>query len=155
MFVQPWVRNSRLVMWRAVFVGVLFTAGTCTGCSRDQVDRVQVFPAAGQVLWDNKPLAGALVVLHPNNVATDKALPSRAQTNGEGRFELTTYEAGDGAPIGEYTVTVEYYPLQKNGDSFLAGANALPPKYSKPDSSDLRVRITDKPNELPPLVLRR
>ena len=37
-------------------------AAALGGCSKGHGDRVAVYPAAGQVLWQGKPLAGAIVI---------------------------------------------------------------------------------------------
>src|SRR5438270_6044767 len=79
------------------------------GCSHDGSDsgREPVFPVQGQVLFQGKPATGAQVVFQ--RVGTGGNAPVRAsgQVDTAGKFVLTTYAAGDGAPAGEYEVTVE------------------------------------------------
>jgi len=43
--------------------------------------------------------------------------------------------------------------LVKNGADTVAGPNVIPPKYTKPESSDLTVRIAAGDNTLPPITL--
>jgi hypothetical protein len=128
---------------------------TVTGCGKKQGDRVQVYPTEGQVVWDGQPLAGALVVLHPKGQPGVKGVSTRAQTNQEGRFRVSTYDAADGAPAGEYAVTVQYYPLEKQGESYVAGPNSLPSIYANPATTALSVRVVEGKNTLPPLTLSR
>src|SRR3954454_14523350 len=74
-------------------------------------------PVSGQVLVDGKPAPRAQVTFHP----TDDKNPARptGQVDEQGRFTLTTERSGDGAPSGEYRVTVVWFvasPLRYSGD---------------------------------------
>jgi hypothetical protein len=132
----------------AVMVTVL------VGCGKRQGDRGTVHPVEGQVFLDKEPLAGALIAFYPKGQSSGKAKPSRAQTGPDGRFRVGTFAADDGAPEGEYAVTVIRYPVQKQGDGgYAAGQNDLPKKYASQKLTDLQVRIGDGKNSLPPLVL--
>ena len=120
------------------------------GCSRGEV-RVPTFAASGGLLAaDEQPIANALVVLHPVDASSTAPKP-RATTDGDGRFELTTYETGDGAPEGDFVVTVEQW---LRDDPNEAPKNKLPGAWSRPDSSSIRVAITKSTNDLPPIRLR-
>jgi hypothetical protein len=125
------------------------------GCGSQHADHPPVFPVSGQVTWNGQPLPNALLVLHPKGAADARAIPARGQTDQHGHFRLTTYETGDGAPVGEYTVTVAYHQLVATGSGYEPGPNLLPPKYASPETTDLTVRVAQGPNELPPLALRR
>jgi hypothetical protein len=136
-----------------MIVMALMTA-TLVGCGRGHGDRGAVHPAEGQVLLDKKPVAGALVVLYPRGLSDAKAVPSRAQTGPDGRFRVSTFGTADGAPEGEYSVTIVQYPLQQDsGGGWTSGANALPAKYASPKTTDLRLHIGEGKSELPTLVL--
>jgi hypothetical protein len=119
------------------------------GCGRS--DRATVYPAEGQVLWYGKPLAGAHVVFYPKQTSDGKPIAPRAQTGSDGRFRLGTYDADDGAPEGDYAVTVHYYPIRPGEGG--ASGNALPPKFASAKTTDLHVQIAKGPNALPPLEL--
>ena len=123
------------------------------GCGKHHGERGELYPAEGQVFLNQQPLAGAIVVLYPQGLADAKAVPSRAQTGPDGRFRVGTFAAADGAPEGEYAVTVVQYPLQQDGSGWTAGPNALPAKYASLKTTDLRVQIGDGENTLPALVL--
>src|SRR3954454_9920331 len=69
------------------------------GCSRS--DRTPVYPVHGQVLLNGKPLPEAIVTFHHEAGDAKVPLPS-AHTDAEGRFKLTSYATGDGAPEGSY-----------------------------------------------------
>ncbi len=126
------------------------------GCSKGRHDRIAVYPAEGQVLWQGAPLAGAQVVLlSPQQSKDAKTIPSRGRTDTNGKFRLTTYEAGDGAPEGDYAVVVTCNPVVKTDDGWVVGPNTLPRKYANVKTTDLRVTLTKGPNTLPPLDLKQ
>jgi hypothetical protein len=129
-------------------------AGMLTGCG-GRADRIDTFPASGQVLWEGQPLAGALVVLHPQTAGDTGLLPARAETDEQGKFVLGTYDSEDGVPAGDYRVTVHWHPLQKNGESFEPGPDVVPAQYSDPAQSELKISIAAGENQIPPLNLRR
>jgi hypothetical protein len=141
-----------------------FSIGFCAGivvlmlagCGQKQAHFKQhaVQPVEGQVIWKGKPLADATVTFHPNGWKVDPGTAApRAQTGDDGHFHLTTYETGDGAPEGKYTVTVLYrkHAVQRNGSMF--GPNLLPEQYSSPATSGLEVEIAAGTNVVPPLDL--
>ncbi|HEY2826680.1 MAG TPA: hypothetical protein VGJ04_03690, partial [Pirellulales bacterium] len=78
-----------------------------------------------------------------------------AQVKPDGTFDLSSYAANDGAPPGEYKVTVQWHKTVKpaGGDPTL-GPNLLPPQYRRPDTSPLTVVIAAGPNQLNPIVLK-
>lgn len=115
---------------------------------------MKVHPVEGQLNWNGQPLAGAFVVLHPVDKSDARVLPARAQTDETGKFQVTTYEQADGAATGEYVVTVEYFRPVKNGSGFEPGPNVMPPKVSRPDLTDIKVRIAEGKNTLEPISLR-
>jgi len=101
-------------------------------------NRKPVHPVKGIVLFDGTPVAGAKVVLNPVGDASMKAGPAAdGYTEADGRFVLSTYKAWDGAPVGEYVVTVvnrETY-FDERGK---ASANRLPGKYASAKTSSIK-----------------
>jgi hypothetical protein len=124
------------------------------GCSRKSEDRVEVHPVQGQVTFQGKPLPQAFVVLHPKNASDPRAIAARGQTDAAGNFRLTTYDADDGAAVGEYAVTVQCYRAVDKGGGLEPGPNILPPKFATPTSTDIVVRVAEGTNTLPPISIR-
>ena len=90
----------------------LVLASVClVGCSGEPQE--PVYSVHGQVLWEGQPLADALVVLHRLD---RQGCNLTAHTDSAGRFEMTTYQPGDGDPLGLYAATVEYRELVQEGD---------------------------------------
>jgi hypothetical protein len=142
--------------------GLVLVSGLCiaiAGCGTSQdPNRLPVFPVSGKISFNGKVPDGAYVALHSKTNAEapngQQVVPS-AQVKSDGTFELSSYAAADGAPPGEYKVTVGWHKTIKppGGDPTL-GPNLLPPKYSKPSTSPLTVTIASGANELNPIVLK-
>ena len=126
-----------------------------TGCHKADANRVPVVPVAGAVVFDGKPTPGALVVFHPAQGDQSPTPPAQGTVRDDGSFELTTYTANDGAPPGEYKVTIEWRPLIKDNGDVKVGPNMLPDRYSRPKTTDLVVRVAEGPNRLAPLQVKR
>ena len=120
----------------------------------DPEERMEVFPVKGQVSFRGEPATGAFVVLHPAAAWPDVPKPT-GKVAQDGSFQLTTYEEGDGAPPGEYAVTVEWRKLVNQAGDFSAGPNVIPPKYSQPQTSPLTVTINESPNDLPAIEIEK
>jgi len=109
---------------------------------------VATYPVTGKLTLDGKPLTGATVALHRFNKETEKYNSiSDGLTDDLGRFQLSTYGRFDGAPAGEFVVTVV-----KTGKGYDDGeTNAkslLPEAYATPATTPLRVTIQAGPNDV-------
>jgi hypothetical protein len=124
------------------------------GCGKIEPQRATVVAVEGAVSFQGKPLPGAMIVLHPKTPRADVPTP-RALVNNDGTFRVSTYEAGDGAPPGEYVATIAWYKLIGQRGDVQAGPNVLPPKYSSPKMSPWVIRVAEQPIRLAPVQLRR
>jgi hypothetical protein len=132
----------------ALVLAVMFV----TGCSKSEAPRVPVHPVTGQVTVNGRPAAGAFVVFHPKE-GTGAGAPS-AMVDKQGNYHLTTYEARDGAPSGDYVVTVVLQPpVQKDGE-FERGPNVLPPHLAKPATSKIVAHVAEGANVVPISIKR-
>ena len=130
------------------------------GCTKTKdPNRLPVFPVKGHLSVKGQAPVGAFVVLHPKNGAAtapngDVVRP-RAVVNPDGSFAFGSYDALDGAPSGEYSVTVEWRRIVKLADgSPVLGPNVVPPKYARVETSPLAIRVAETSNELDPIVLK-
>lgn len=110
------------------------------GCTPPGPARKPTVAVTGEVYSQGKPAADVAVTLHDRK-GMDKDLPSTssAMTDQNGKFFVSTYEAGDGAPEGEYTVTFSWgqinrISMQYEGDKFKG-------KYSSPDNSKFQIKV--------------
>src|SRR5438105_409924 len=109
----------------------LFAAVACVliaGCGGAK--RPTTVPVGGQVLVNGTPYPGVQVTFVPLSGAAAETLRPSAFTDGEGKFRLSSYSSGDGAPEGEYAVLVAYRPLVGRGDEAQPGPNVLPARYA-------------------------
>mgnify|MGYP003351213450 CR=1 FL=1 len=102
---------------------------------------------------DGKPLPNALVALHPRETGEGRIV-GRGQTDADGKFRISTYDSADGAPEGDYRVTIVWHKLVEVDGETTAGPNLLPAPYAQPGSTELRVSVKPGPNELSPLQIR-
>lgn len=136
----------------AIAAALLLLIGTVifVGCGETNEVRVRVFPVSGSVTMGGTPLANAFVVFHPK-AQRDAGIPlARATTDASGKFQISSYEPGDGAVPGEYAVTIEYYAPIEEGGSVVPGPNILNPKLAKPETTNIFVTVTDAGAELSP-----
>jgi len=118
---------------------------TFSGCSDD--GRVPVFPVTGSVLVDGEVPEGAVVILHPVTPPAQEVNKPAGRVESDGTFRVTTYDTGDGAPLGEYVVTVSW------------GGPGIPDRlggqFRDPETSQLKVTVAEGENTLPPFELER
>ena len=124
------------------------------GCGSD--GRKPVYPTKGRVAFKGQPTPHAQVSLHPVGSADKDAPHPTGKVLDDGTFLLTSYHGNDGAPAGEYTVTVQWWlSTAKKGSREGDGEtiNRLPARYGRPETSGLKVRIEPGDNELPVIKL--
>lgn len=140
-----------------IFASMLMMA---IGCGAPAIEDYQVFddlvPVKGQVLYKGKPIQDASIRLYPAGKSTADGVPARvaAVSDVEGRFELFTFRPegkGQGAPIGDYRVTVSWVgPTaglpQEKLDSL---KELIPAKYINPRTSPIEVQIAAGQSEIP------
>lgn len=125
------------------------------GCGTKE-QRKPVFPVRGSVLVAGKPAVNALVIFHPLTDPDPKAMKPNGEVDADGKFTLNTYTAGDGAPAGEYAVTVLWLEggASSGGDAG-SGSDKLGNRYANPRTSGLRAQVREEPTELSPFHLKK
>jgi hypothetical protein len=137
---------------RIAFIALALAALTAPGCGEAKPERIPLHAVQGAITFKGQPIPGAFLIFHPKT--PDESVPTpRASVNGAGAFALSTYDGGDGAPEGEYIVTVQWYKPIRNGADVVAGPNVIPRKYAAPSTSNLSVRVAAGSNQLPPIRL--
>ncbi len=119
------------------------------GCGGD--DKPPTVPTTGKVVYRKSATViptGALVVFHPVDPAVEKRIGGKpfAKVKDDGTFVLTSYQADDGAPEGEYGVTVQWNKEAKAGKMSLSGEGAggqqmLNGKYGNPAQPFAKVTV--------------
>ncbi|NBO91249.1 MAG: hypothetical protein EBV06_02870 [Planctomycetia bacterium] len=134
--------------WRTV--ALVAALGLCVlGCGASD-GRKPVYSVTGKVTYGGKPAAGATVVFHP--LGADDVRP-RGKVADDGSLEVTTYDAKDGAPAGDYRLSVEWW-LSPGKDA--PPTNRLPASLGNPQTSGLTVKIEKgQSNALKEIELKR
>jgi hypothetical protein len=137
------MRRPRPVL-AAVLVGPFVLLAASCGSKR-----LPVYPVHGKVLYKGKPTPGALVVFHPVKQEDPNFPRPSGEVQEDGSFSLTTYEANDGAPEGEYIVSITWEDPKTRVEPHKAARSGpkardkprLPTRYAKPKGSGLSAKV--------------
>jgi|SRR5262245_50335514 len=141
------IRTPRLIVGCLGVVGlavVLFASG----CGKKDGKR-PVYPVVGKVLIDGQPGADARLIFYPTDAADTLAPKPTAVVDEQGNLVVTTYVTGDGAPVGEYKVALEWPKMTNQFGRIQPGPDRLGGKYKDHTSSKWTVRIAEGNNTLP------
>ena len=158
-----WERLQAVTCIAAVVL--VITAG---GCASEATGEL-LHPASGQVLFGGSPVAGASVVLYPEEMVSAAADGSRAAvspfrpngiTDAEGRFKLGTYVQHDGAPAGRWVITLtwpdERIPPAVR-EEILASGETIPDRFRGRFDSPYRplglIEIAAGENQIPAIQI--
>lgn len=140
--------RSRFRVLIALAISIVAFAG-CDSRPRG----VTTHRVSGQVLYGGAPAAGVHVFLLPTSAPTVPEVPNHPYgvTGTDGRFTLTTYKDGDGAPEGGYQVLLRWPPEvpeeeEKSKDDRLHG-------WYSATTSKLTVEVKPGDNQIPTLDL--
>lgn len=134
----------------AVLLGVL----SITGCGKGKDPWEIVYPVKGQINFEGKPIEGAVLTLIPEDSKFPSSVRPTAISEPDGSFEVGTYKSGDGAPAGSYKVIALRYPVVGTKENPAPGPNDLPVKYSRPETTELKVQVDSAPTKLAPFELK-
>jgi hypothetical protein len=135
----------------AIASGCAMLLLVCTSCNKD--GRIPVYPVEGQVLFQGKPTPNAMISLHPLQKHEPDNVHPLGYADQEGKFSLTTYETNDGAPAGDYEVSIIWFKQVEERTA--EQPNLLPAKYADPKTSGLRVTVKEGTNTLKPFELTK
>ncbi|MCI0463581.1 MAG: hypothetical protein L0Z62_42135 [Gemmataceae bacterium] len=138
---------------RVVVALLALTLVSCGG-----PDFHKVYPVKGKVLVNGQPAGDCLIYL---NRTFDDNHPRRvtpyAVTDENGAFQITSYITQDGAPEGEYVVTIEWRERSGLLKNNYEGIDRLDGAYAKVEKTKPRpefvVKVGRQPLELPPFNL--
>jgi hypothetical protein len=112
-------------------------------CDTQERGRQKTYPVSGKITVDGNPVAGVKVF------ATGKAKPDpnypiapQGTTTADGRFQMYSYEPGDGLPADEYVLTFSWKELRGMRYS---GPDKLNGRYGDPAKSGYQVKVDNKP----------
>ncbi|MGE3637216.1 MAG: hypothetical protein AB7G28_01570 [Pirellulales bacterium] len=135
------------------FVGLLIVVALVSGCS-SEAPRLPVFPVKGKVTYKGQPADGAQVVLFPVNTEVAAEIAPSARVQKDGSFAITAYDSGDGAPEGDYVVTLSWRKVVKDKAGDYAGPNVIPKQYGSAATSPVKVSVKGAPTEIPLIAIK-
>lgn len=113
----------------------------------------EIYPVTGFVHVDGRPPVGAKLEFSRVNSEQWAVLTPKAVVDKLGRFQVTSIANRNGAPAGEYIVTVKWTPEQLGFEGFESGPNLLPARYASTDSSPLLIKVEPRANRLEPMEI--
>jgi hypothetical protein len=125
-------------------------------CGKSQFHKV--YPVKGKVLVNGKPAFECMV--HLNRTFDDdhpRRVSPYALTDEKGEFQVTSYITHDGAPEGEYVVTIEWRERSGLLKNNFEGIDRLDGAYAKVEKTKTLpgfvIKVGRAPLELPPFEL--
>ena len=91
------------------------------GCNRRDPNLPVQYPVSGKITLDDKPLTGAGIMFLPRGKT--RGTGAYGMTDAEGNYTLKTDYGGDGAPEGEFAVTVSKV-VNRDGTPYVPNPNA-------------------------------
>jgi hypothetical protein len=96
------------------------------------------------------------VVFHAADSANAPEILPSSRVGADGSFTLSSYVSGDGAPAGQYLVTVDWLGTKEEANPKTGVLpNKLPSRYSDPKTSTLHAEVREGTNELPAFQLHK
>jgi hypothetical protein len=129
---------------------------TGVGCGADD-GKLKVYPAHGKVLVKGQPAEGAKVTFYPAVPEVDgkKVPPPNATTEANGEYHLGTYKLDDGAPAGDYKVSVVWLQAPPpNAQGIFDQKDRLGGRYANPEQSKLTAHVEKGGGEIPAFELQ-
>jgi hypothetical protein len=123
---------------------------TSLGCNQPPPEGPVPQAVQGSVIYQGKPASGFRVTFHPRSDIGPRQFAPSAITGPDGTFTLTSYHAGDGAPVGRYAVTIEWPQEIATGDEYDAKPkiDRLQGRYASPAKSVWIVDVVEGENQL-------
>jgi hypothetical protein len=137
---------------------VLTVAVLVVSCGGDGTHKV--YPVKGKVLVDGSPAKDCMVLLNRTfDDTSEKKVAPYGLTDDNGEFQVSSYVTGDGAPEGEYVITIEWRErtglLKNNFD----GPDRLGGEYANKEQNKSKpgfvVKVGREPLQLPPFELKQ
>ena len=145
------LRLRSVTLQMSVLAALAIASLACCSC-RPRAEQ-PLSPVTGRVLVNRQPAERALVVFHP--IGDANAVRPHGEVGPDGSFTLSTYGVNDGAPAGDYRVTVEWWLASGRRGDDSPPANRLPARYASPQSSGLTAHVGAGPTELRSFELTR
>jgi len=122
------------------------------GCSRDP-NLPKLGKVTGKVTYNGKPVTSGHVVFTPaEGKGGETGQTATGEIASDGGYEMTTFNTGDGAILGQHIVTVQVRsgempkPKPDSTIDYVLPKSALPSTYSSAEKSPLRYTVKEGSN---------
>ena len=113
------------------------------GCS----PKVPLYPVTGTVEYQGKPLTTGVVAFHHSDGVSPLA---KGEIQQDGKFTLETFQPGDGAVAGDYSVTVSSmipgHGIEGQDADYRPPKPLIPIKYMRLLETPLKASVEEKEN---------
>ena len=109
--------------------------------------RVPTTPVVGQVRVDGQPANYLAVTCEPQFEKAGTVPDSSAFTDKDGKFSLSTFEHGDGLPLGKYKLTFYWGQINMMNGQY-GGPDKLNNKYRKAADSTIEFEVAKEKLDL-------
>ncbi len=118
---------------------------TFAACSPNKDDFPKCYPVKGKVLYNGKPMVSAVLTFQtlPYEDGKWEQRKPKAIVKVDGSFELSTYKLNDGAPAGEYAMTIRW-----SADAEGLGPDLLKGRYRDAKSPARKFTFSEGENQL-------
>lgn len=139
-------------------LGLVLAMTAWVGCNSKNYDTVETFPVTGTLQINGVPAQGAEVRFWPKSAQPGLKYPiaPSGRVDASGTYHLTSYEGPDGAPPGDYAVTVSW----PDPDWRPPGGGMPPPppdrlmgKFANQEKAVLDFTVVQGDNQVAPIVL--
>jgi hypothetical protein len=133
--------------------------GCCAvGCGKSD-GRPAVYPVQGKVLVKGQAAGGAKVTFFPVSPEPSsggvKVAPPTGTVDASGVYHLETFKPEDGAPAGDYKVTVVWLEdPPPNAQGIFDQKDRLQGRYADPKTTQLQAKIEKGGGDVPPFELK-
>lgn len=137
-----------------LFWGVcVLTAALPIGCGPAGGKRPPLGKVHGTITYNGKPVPRGTVTFTPVAGAkgNPSGMPAIGQIQSDGSYELTTFDTGDGAVLGQHSVTItsqteapepmKTMPPPDEAIKYVKANRLLPEKYSDPKETPLKYTV--------------
>lgn len=142
------------MMFIRLLLSLIVAAATLAlspGCSSSKLTPPKTVPVSGSVTYKGRPASGVRVRFHPQfDIGKVKFIPY-GETGPDGKFLVNTGAPGNGAPPGDYIVSMEMPRIEPDPrDGLESEVDQWKGAYSDPAKSDWKVTIQEGENLLEP-----
>jgi hypothetical protein len=136
----------------SMLAGMATVLAVFTGCGKGQV---KTYPVSGEVIVDGKPAEDVFIYLHTVTPENPPAFPTPfGKVEKDGRFVISTFGNGDGAPAGDYVVTFAWRARSGLMKQHFDGPDRFKGQYYDKEKSNFHVTIKKEPNALTKFELK-